>query len=269
MIELHNVAKVRIAPRFGWTPDICSESDWQLNKTSVASQNICKEVDLTAYFRPISDQMQWSSCTANAVCDVWEAHRAIEFADRGVGVTDAVSSVPDFSRMFAWWNGRNAMDPPQGRYDTGCYNRLVVDSIARFGVPTEAAWPYIAANVTRRPSLLAYKEAVNYRGNSYYAIGEVGPARIEMLCRALTARRPVVFGCWIDNSFMKYQRGTIWQRTGVAVGGHAMAIVGYSLSRKAFKVRNSWSTYWGEDGYCWISEAHMSSDECNSFWCCG
>lgn len=36
-------------------------------------------------------------------------------------------------------------------------------------------------------------------------------------------------------------------------GGHCMAIVGYDDSKNAFKIMNSWSTTWGNQGFSWIS----------------
>jgi hypothetical protein len=270
MIEYRNAPVVRVAPRFGWMPDPASDRDWLFGATPLAVKTeIAHDCDLRMYFRPISDQMQWGSCTANAVCDAWEAHCAMKKADSGMSVSDAVNATPDFSRMFAWWNGRNAMDPPQTRYDTGCYNRLVVDSLVRFGVPTESTWPYTAANVTRRPSLTAYREANRYKAVEFYGIPEYGPARVELLLRALSARRPVIFGCAIDNAFFHYAPGQVWTKTGATIGGHAMVLVGYSLQKKAFLVRNSWSVYWGDSGHCWIAEEFISSSSASSFWVFG
>ncbi|MER3553743.1 MAG: peptidase C1, partial [Meiothermus sp.] len=36
-------------------------------------------------------------------------------------------------------------------------------------------------------------------------------------------------------------------------GGHAMLMVGYDDGKKAFRVKNSWGTGWGEGGYVWFS----------------
>ena len=37
-----------------------------------------------------------------------------------------------------------------------------------------------------------------------------------------------------------------------AEGGHCIAIVGYSKTKNAFRVRNSWGTDWGDNGYAWL-----------------
>lgn len=47
-----------------------------------------------------------------------------------------------------------------------------------------------------------------------------------------------------------YHRSTSPSNT--EVGGHFMLVVGYDDSRKAWLVKNSWGTAWGEAGYGWI-----------------
>ena len=38
-----------------------------------------------------------------------------------------------------------------------------------------------------------------------------------------------------------------------ALGGHCMALIGYSDERAAYRLINSWDTSWGEQGYAWMS----------------
>ena len=51
----------------------------------------------------------------------------------------------------------------------------------------------------------------------------------------------------------------------VHIGGHAMMAVGCDDQPHEFLVRNSWSSHWGIDGYCWIpndylTNPHLASD---------
>lgn len=39
---------------------------------------------------------------------------------------------------------------------------------------------------------------------------------------------------------------------------HAVAIVGYSKGKEAFRLRNSWGTDWGDGGEVWIEESDLS-----------
>lgn len=225
-------------------------------------------IDLTEYFRPISDQMQFPSCTANACADTWEAAMIIDkVINRRISLSYAISSTPDMSRMFMWWNGRREMSPDQSSNpESGCYNRLILDSLARFGTASEVTWPYIVENATRRPSLKAFREAVGYVCGNYYAITGLGSARKAALITALTNKHPVVFGTVVEKPFLEYTGGIVPVPSTEIIGLHAMAIVGYDSTKAAFHVRNSWSQYWGEGGYCWLSEEYILHSCSNSFW---
>lgn len=72
-------------------------------------------------------------------------------------------------------------------------------------------------------------------------------------------RHVIVFRTYLDSNFqgINYASGATWEYNGSSIGGHAMCIVGYNTGLDggtgAFKVRNSWGTDFGDDGYCWIS----------------
>jgi hypothetical protein len=48
--------------------------------------------------------------------------------------------------------------------------------------------------------------------------------------------------------------------SGPSSGMHAMCIVGYDDARQAYKVRNSWGSDWGENGYMWMSYSVLDTD---------
>jgi C1A family cysteine protease len=39
-----------------------------------------------------------------------------------------------------------------------------------------------------------------------------------------------------------------------------MAVVGYDDEKHAFRVANSWSSRWGDNGFLWISEDYVAKD---------
>jgi hypothetical protein len=65
--------------------------------------------------------------------------------------------------------------------------------------------------------------------------------------------RLVAFGMLIDQGFLDYEAGEVYQFTGPAIGGQVLAIVGYDDALQAFKVRNSWGKGWGDNGYGFLS----------------
>jgi hypothetical protein len=77
--------------------------------------------------------------------------------------------------------------------------------------------------------------------------------------KSLAQNKPVVIGlqCFA-NSFIK-AKDSIWKPTETEIkqllseeGGHALCIVGYDDTLKAFEVVNSWGTSWANKGFLWI-----------------
>ena len=52
------------------------------------------------------------------------------------------------------------------------------------------------------------------------------------------------------------------------MGGHAVAIIGFSDSKKAFLIQNSWSEDWGKNGRFWLPYSFaLNPNEADDFWC--
>lgn len=62
---------------------------------------------------------------------------------------------------------------------------------------------------------------------------------------------------WYRGMMQPDQRGYIVPG-GSSVGGHAYLCVGYSPGRAAFRIINSWSSQWGENGRAWIDQQDMA-----------
>jgi len=273
MITLTNVTQIRLIPRFGWIDDLpdIGKKDLSLAKDSkllVLGGAVQNEMDVSSFYRPISDQLSFPSCTANAAVDAGESQVIIGKIDDGMTLSQAVSTTPDLSRMFAWFNGRQLIDPPQGyNASSGCYNRLILDGMLRHGICTEVRWPYIADNAAHRPSLMSYREAFAHTYAAFYSIKETGNDRLQLILQALAARHSVIFGTDVDEAFMAYKSGIAHKPSTPIVGRHAMVIVGWSQAKSAFKVRNSWSKYWGDQGYVWMHTDYIINySGTKSFW---
>ena len=51
------------------------------------------------------------------------------------------------------------------------------------------------------------------------------------------------------------------------LGGHAVMAVGYDESAARFLIRNSWSTRWGQAGYCTMPYAYLDNRNLSDdFW---
>lgn len=182
---------------------------------------------------PISDQGELGSCVANATMDAMEL---LMPADR----------VVQLSRLFCYWTARRADGDGAECRDDGTYIRQALAQAADLGVCREELYPYDVADVHRRPTLMAYEEALDHRIDAYYRIAGAGSARVARIKAAIDFGLPVVFGAAVGQEWMDLAD---WHAVGAptrSLGGHAMVIVGYD--EEAAIVRNSWGTAWGVDG---------------------
>ena len=214
---------------------------------------LAEEISNKQYFKPISNQASLSSCVANATADATEAEQA-----RSKGISP--SSVPDISRLFIYWNSRNNQNPPAYDKDDGSYIALAFDVIRRYGVAPEDYWPYDINQVLVRPSPLAYARGYAVRINNYFSINSTGDDRVADVIRTLSSGRCVVFGTKLDDQFPKIRGAQIiTPPTGNYIGNHCMIISGWSASKNAFEIRNSWGEGWGDLGYTYFTPEYIKA----------
>ena len=83
---------------------------------------------------------------------------------------------------------------------------------------------------------------------------------------------PFVFGFAVYESFTTPTVATggimpMPRRDEKLYGGHAVMAVGYDDIKRMFKIRNSWSAFWGVKGYFWMPYDYIQDpDYANDFW---
>ena len=83
---------------------------------------------------------------------------------------------------------------------------------------------------------------------------------------------PLVVGAKLGANFMRWNSSAVITSDDPDSynGGHAyhaMMIVGYDNSRKAFRIQNSWGTSeWGDNGYIWVGYEHFISNFAFGVW---
>jgi len=214
-------------------------------------------VDLRKWCSPIEDQQTLGSCVGNAVVG------ALELLQARFGVKRS-----DLSRMFVYYNSR-LMHKEHDR-DNGTYIRLAMGTLSGLGSCSETKWPYDVSKVFIRPTWGAYREAYASKIDSYYRISGTGQTRIDFVKLALESGCGVVFGCTVDDAFIK---GTgsdgiveMPKKTRINTGGHAMLIVGYDDTSRRLIVRNSWGTSWGDNGYCYMPYDYLDASDAHDLW---
>lgn len=64
---------------------------------------------------------------------------------------------------------------------------------------------------------------------------------------------PLVTTLNVREDFLYYKSGIYKTHSRKKVGGHAVALVGFDDTKKAWLIKNSWGEDWGEKGFAWIS----------------
>ena len=189
-----SIAGLRVFQNYGWIEDPIDVRDvpFSASPLAQAATSGAQSIDNSAYFKDVSNQLNLPSCVANACADMMEGATVLDKVLAGVPVDQARASTPDLSRLFVWWNAKNEMWPNEANNpNSGTYCRLAMDVLARFGVCTEARWPYDPKNAAVRPSIMSYREAVVNRFDAFYSVTETDDARVEALVKALEQKHNV------------------------------------------------------------------------------
>lgn len=245
-----------VISRFGWVPDRPDLRDLPLGHTLRAAP-LPASISLADKMPPVYDQGQLGSCTANAIA------AAIDY-ERGRQGWRFMNP----SRLFIYYNERDMEGTVDS--DAGAMIRDGLKSVASQGVCVEPFWQYVddGFRYAVKPSALCYQTAIRHLTLKY-----LSPSPdLANLKAGLAAGWPFVFGFSVYDSFMTDAVAA----TGIVpmpspaesqVGGHAVLACGYDDSKNAFKVRNSWSANWGQQGYfdmpyAYVTDPNLSDD----FW---
>lgn len=216
------------------------------------------EIDLTKAGPPPYDQGNLGSCTAHAGAFCWHYET---MALNG----NVMRENP--SRRKIYYETRVIEGTVS--YDSGASIRDTFKAIFRNGLTHEHLDPYVISNFKKKPSAAAVVDGLaNKPTDKMYASV---PQDLTTLKARLASLNPIAFGFTVPASFMgaAIAKSGIMQMPGPnehTVGGHAIALVGYSDARQAFLCRNSWGP-WGLKGYFWMPYAFAISPHwCSDFW---
>jgi len=135
--------------------------------------------------------------------------------------------------------------------DTGAFIQPALSALVQFGAGSEVTWPYEVDKFATRPSMTYKRQALDHRVSKHYRATSAVQAKT-----AVSNGLPVVVAFNAPPNFVKDTGASgVWADNGRAtVGGHATCIMGYDDTKHdgAFRVQNSWSTEWGEDGFFWL-----------------
>jgi len=202
-----------------------------VNPTSF--QSLPPSVDFNDKLPPPYDQGSLGSCASNG------------------GALAYKYSYPlvDPSRLFLYFNARTRNNPSAQYCDTGSSVTDVMSVLQQIGICQENLWPYNISQFTVQPPVNCYQDASNHK--------IVGPINISTdintLKSVLAINKPIVFGLQVyDSIFQLTAQNPVYYGNGNLCGGHCLVLCGYDDATQLFKVRNSWSANWCDNGcfYC-------------------
>jgi C1A family cysteine protease len=201
-------------------------------------------VDLRPHCRPVLNQGQLGSCTANALA------AAFDF-DRGMEQKPFMTP----SRLFIYWNERDLEGTVD--QDAGARIRDGVKVLLKLGTPPETDWPYDIAEFAIKPPAEAFSVAINNLALSYQRIVTPTANKTSNMFACLASGYPFVTGISVYESFESEQTAQTGQipmpaQSEQLLGGHAILIVGYDTTTNLFMFQNSWGTDWGDKGFGYI-----------------
>ena len=220
-------------------------------------------LDNEQYCSPIENQLSLGSCTAQACIGL------VEYMQRratGEHLDASSLFLYKVSRALLGWTG-----------DTGAYLRTTMKALVLFGVPPEEWWPYDIDTYEHEPDAFLYQYASNYKAMKYIHLDPPGtqPGQLlEDLKRTLSAGYLSMFGFTVYSSLGRGPEIPYPVWSDKVTGGHAVIAVGYDDNYKnastsdkgAIRIRNSWGTGWGDNGYGWLPYDYIKQRLANDFW---
>ena len=204
---------------------------------------------------PVVDQGNWGSCTAFSM-----RYAYMLWALRTNGSLPSEPSV-------AYWYAQSRLKLSNGALnDTGSTTAATVWVLATLGTPTNAQWPYTAANVFVRPTISSSLLAVT-RTNvpEKVTVYSNSANTLTALKTVLQSGRTLLASILVYSSMMTvkvFVSGTVPMpntRRESVQGGHAIAVTGYDDRLQHFRFRNSWGSYDGINGEYTIPYAYLTN----------
>ncbi|HEX9996715.1 MAG TPA: C1 family peptidase [Abditibacterium sp.] len=221
---------------------------------------------LTQYLPPIGDQGGKGSCVAWATayyCYTYGVARNRKWTPEQIA-----DASRQFSPAFIYNIGPHAPDERGGGMAIGDAFATLRD----VGCATLDQMPYSDKDSNTKPDETAQAKAARYRARKVAFLFKGGGLGTMPDIEALKVylaetKEPFVMGIPIFSDFPQYRSplpaDTVYKPTFELTkenigknfnGFHAITVVGYDDSIRAFRIANSWSDQWGDKGFLWIDQ---------------
>ena len=121
------------------------------------------------------------------------------------------------------------------------------------GVPDAPCMPYISGDGRLDACSNACSDANDRKVERFKAIAVTKGFIDVKAIKAALMQGPLIANMILYEDLQYYQRGIYKHVSGLKLGSHAITLVGWDDSKKAWLVRNSWGERWGLGGYFWAA----------------
>ncbi len=121
------------------------------------------------------------------------------------------------------------------------------DYLVKTGTSAESKYPYTAVKGNCRTDVDS-----SYKASTWgYVDPNVDIPSVESLKKALCTYGPIAIAVAVTPAFQAYKSGVFNENSSANIN-HAIVLVGWDDSKNAWRIKNSWTTGWGEAGFMWI-----------------
>ena len=145
--------------------------------------------------------------------------------------------------------------------DNGCHGGLpihIYQYANEVGIPEEGCQRYEARDNEKCDDIHICRDCRRSEGcfpvynYTKYYVEEYGHVDgVENIMKEIYAHGPVTCSIDVPDDLLEYKGGIYEDKTGIAGDGHDISVVGWGEENGIpyWVVRNSWGSYWGEDGF--------------------
>lgn len=214
-----------------------------------------------AYFTldmpPIGQQGNEGSCVA------WACGYALKSFEmkksKGVSYTNPGTNVLNTAAVASPEYLFNRINVDNGNCASGAYlvadwpDRGAFNVLKTEGIVTWQEVPYLDNNgcgSVPNDKETASPNAAENRIINYTRIYDLTTTSLKTL---LLDQHPIVFMVYVSDEFMSSGPNFVWRSgEGSSKQAHAMTIIGYDDTKRAYRIQNSWGADWGDKGYAWL-----------------
>lgn len=217
-----------------------SPADHRDKRYAIKSIPLQQEIDLREWDSPVEDQGTLGSCVSHAMTSCYEL----------MIKHNSPADFVELSRLYAYYHTRVLEESVNN--DAGVvYLRNALKAAEKYGICREELWPYSIDKFKDQPTPNCYLDGLKHKVTLYQSVD----SELEVF-EAISDFKPILVGMTVYDSFITINnKNPVMPMPGeydFVVGGHAVAVVGYSLPNKQFLIKNSFGTDWGDNGYCWM-----------------